>query len=237
MKKVVKRILLILLCVVVLVAGYVATYYLVGMNPKLPARQTDKPLVACVGDSITQGFLELTLKRNTYPDKLQALVGDDWQVINFGVSGRTAVKNGDFPYWNEEFFVQSQAMNPDIVTIFLGTNDTKPYNWDADTYHDDLIALIEVYEALPSRPVIYLVAPPAAFVREGADAVAYDIDKDIIAAQVYDIVQEVAKAKHLTVIDLYTPTRDHPELFIDGVHPNDAGNDLIAEAFYSAITW
>ena len=68
--------------------------------PINPANYTAPVRIACVGDSITQGVG--AVKGKSYPSQLQALLGDKWLVRNFGVSGRTLLKKGDFPYWKEK---------------------------------------------------------------------------------------------------------------------------------------
>lgn len=47
-------------------------------------------------------------------------------VRNYGVSGRTLPKKGDYPYWKEAAYNQSRNWGPDVVIIRLGTNDSKP---------------------------------------------------------------------------------------------------------------
>ena len=60
--------------------------------------------VACVGDSITYGSGIPDREHNSYPAQLQKLLGDGYEVRNFGVSGATLLKNGDKPYWKEKAF-------------------------------------------------------------------------------------------------------------------------------------
>ena len=51
--------------------------------------------LACVGDSITQG---VGAKRGqSWPDQLRAMLGDQWEVKNFGLSGTTLI-NCRFSY-------------------------------------------------------------------------------------------------------------------------------------------
>lgn len=82
--------------------------------------------VACVGDSITEGLC--STEGQSYPTQLQEILGSDFEVKNFGVSGRTLLKKGDYPYWNESAYTESKNFLPDVVIIMLGTNDTKPQN-------------------------------------------------------------------------------------------------------------
>src|SRR6266567_5306540 len=76
--------------------------------------------IACIGDSITEGAGLSNPAVESYPARLQRLLGANALVRNFGVSGRTLLKEGDFPYWKELFFKQSHDWQPDLVIIQLG---------------------------------------------------------------------------------------------------------------------
>ena len=98
----------------------------------LKARQTPSPnaiRVACIGNSITDGHGIDMAAQHGYPALLQRKLGKDYWVKNFGVSGRTMLNKGDLPYMNETAWKDALAFNPDIVIIKLGTNDSKPQNW------------------------------------------------------------------------------------------------------------
>lgn len=237
MKKVVKRVLVVLLCLVLLVVGLGALTLYKNFNPSAPTVREEGIRVACVGDSITfgSGILLRRWTEDSFPKELGVLLGPDYQVLNYGLSGRTATRTGDRPYWDDDFFAISQDIAPDIVIIMLGSNDSKPYNWDAEVYRADLSALVDSYIQLPNRPDVYLLAPPAAFVREGKEAVVYDIDAEVIRDEIRGIVTEVGQAAGIPVIDLYAATQAHPEYFSDGVHPTAEGNKALARVLYSAI--
>ena len=51
-------------------------------------------VVACVGDSITYGHGASDRGAKSYPAQLQALLGDGWNVRNFGHNARTALDEG-----------------------------------------------------------------------------------------------------------------------------------------------
>lgn len=55
--------------------------------------------IACAGDSITEGAGLSNPSTQSYPARLQKLLGTNYNVRNFGGSGRTLLKKGDFPYW------------------------------------------------------------------------------------------------------------------------------------------
>ena len=94
---------------------------------KAPKR--DAVRVACIGNSITDGHGIDMNDVKGYPAQLQKLLGSDYQVKNYGVSGRTLLKKGDQPYWKEQAWRDAQSYKADIVVIKLGTNDSKPENW------------------------------------------------------------------------------------------------------------
>ena len=81
--------------------------------------------VACVGDSITFGAGIKDRKNNSYPVQLGKILGDGWEVINCGVSARTMLKKGDFPYWNERAFTDVLSFNPNTIIITYHVTITK----------------------------------------------------------------------------------------------------------------
>ena len=42
-----------------------------------------------------------------------------------GLGGRTMMKNGDSPYWNEPEYMMALESNPNMIILMLGTNDAK----------------------------------------------------------------------------------------------------------------
>jgi len=94
--------------------------------------------VACIGNSVTYGFGLQHREQECYPAKLQALVGSNYDVRNFGHSGATLLKKGHNPYYKTQEFGGAISFAPDIAIIHLGLNDTDPRDWPA--YHDDFEA-------------------------------------------------------------------------------------------------
>lgn len=187
--------------------------------------------VACVGDSITEGSGLGSPTTESYPARLQRLLGSDYQVRNFGVSGRTLLRQGDLPYWKEPAFTQSHDYDPDIVTIMLGTNDSKPYNWRYGTnFVTDYTDLIASYTNLPSHPRVLLCAPCPVF-NNGA----YDINPGIVATNIAPLVRELGATLGLEVIDLQVLLAGHKEWFPDNVHPNAKGATVLSALFRTAL--
>ncbi len=186
--------------------------------------------IACIGDSITEGAGVDTPLTNAYPVVLGRLLGTNYQTRNFGVSGRTLLRKGDYPYWNEAAFRNATNYQPNIVTIKLGTNDTKPQNWKyKDQFARDLSDMIDVFANLPSHPRVILCLPVPAY------AVVFDINPDILKNELIPIIKRVAAEKGLMTVDLYTALSGRPDVFPDLIHPNAAGAALIAKTLHGAV--
>lgn len=201
-----------------------------------PKRVTEKIRVACVGDSITYGAGVMTSReRDSYPAKLAGLLGDGYTVLNFGVSGSTLLSETNKSYRNQAAFKESQEADPDIVLIMLGTNDSKAYNWNAGEYERQLRDFVNGYKELPGSPRVYLMTCCAAFGADGKDVVAFQVNKSVLATEIVAIIKRAAEACDVPVIDIYNTTKEHPGYFVDGVHPNAEGNEVIAETVYKFL--
>ncbi len=185
--------------------------------------------IACIGDSITEGAGTRVWNKRSYPVVLDSLMGEDYLVMNCGRSGAAMLKKSDFPYWKCNEFDNAFFFQPDIVTISLGTNDAKDNNWDAENYEKDYQSLIDTLRSLKSNPEIYLCLPPPAFERR------YNINDTTIREQVIPIIQKLAEANNLPVIDAYTKLLDQGENFPDGIHPNETAATKLAEVIANVL--
>ena len=202
--------------------------------PKPPRAKRNKKHIACVGDSITFGAGVIVTKDfHSYPAFLQRLVGKDYQVINYGCSGRTLLSSGDHPYAKEKQYEASIQLNGDIYLIMLGTNDSKPCNWNKEQYESELKDFVYKYKSLPNNPKVFLLIPPKAF-PIGED-IKFGIDDAIIKNEIAPIVKKIGDELNLRTIDLYSLTEYNHELFADGVHPNKKGNIVISRYIYEGI--
>lgn len=190
-----------------------------------------KVKVACVGNSITYGAGITNPVRDGYPGLLSQMLGEGYDVRNYGVSGRTLLLKGDRPWTNEPEYQAALAFCPDIVTIKLGTNDTKPFNWVyASEFPADLEKLVRSFQALPSHPKVILCYPVPAY------RLDWGINDSIIKNGVLPYIDEVAAKTGAEVLDLYTPFTGKPELFVDQIHPNEQGALELARVFYRKLT-
>jgi acyl-CoA thioesterase I len=184
--------------------------------------------VACIGNSITFGY---GLKPGeAYPTILQQLLGEKYEVTNFGISARTLLRKGDLPYWNEAKYKEALALNPDIVIIKLGTNDTKAHNWvHKDDFVKDYEDLIESFKQLPSHPKIYVCTPFPIFTNR------FGIRDSIVTADMLPGIKIITKKTKVKTIDLYHAFAGQSNLVFDGVHPTKEGAALLAQKIYKAI--
>jgi lysophospholipase L1-like esterase len=189
---------------------------------------------ACVGDSITAGWKLKDPQKYYY--KLGVLLGSEYEVRNYGHSARTMLRDPieGVSYWISPMFTDSQAWQPDIVSIMLGTNDAHPNNWPllADEYKKDAIDMVNVYKNLASNPrVILMKAPPAK--NDG---------REPALSEVNEILESVAQATGVELVDVYTAIDgSHPvpysenQLYKDPIHLSAISHTIVAELLYDQV--
>ena len=186
--------------------------------------------VACIGDSITEGHGITIQSEDGYPVVLNQILGNNYSVQNCGKSGTTLQKRADYPYWICKEFSNAIALNADIVVIKLGTNDSKPQNWNAARFKSDYQSLIDTLKSNGRNPQIFVCTPAPAFSH------GWGINDSVIVAGVIPAVTEIAKTNNLEIIDLHTALADKEEYFkVDGIHPNEPGAAYMAEIIAKAI--
>lgn len=196
----------------------------------LPAPKQGAKRVACIGNSITDGSGIDMCDTKGYPAQLQALLGGNYLVKNFGVSARTLLNKGDFPYMNEEAWHDALAFLPDIVIVKLGTNDSKPGNWaHGGDFRHDLMQLTDSLKALPTHPRILLCSPIPAL------KPSWGINDSIIVQGITPIIKEVAKKQKAEYIDLHSSFSTNGMYQADGIHPNEKGAGQLAALVGKAI--
>ena len=197
--------------------------------------------VAAVGDSLTEGYLSTAGNKgdDAYPAWLQRLLGDEYQVQNFGKTSYTLMRGTNKSYWDTTEFTNSKNFEPNIVIIMLGTNDSKDSYWNKDKYLTDAKALVAEYKNLPSKPKVYFALSPHSFAEK--PATAGDISADTIDKRLHPAQEELLQdtdfmAQIEDEIDLYDATANRSGLYhADGVHFTDTGYKWIAEQMQKAI--
>lgn len=138
--------------------------------PKKEKKQPGKKTIACIGDSITFGSgVVWTRKRDAWPYRLGRLLGEEYQVVNYGISGATMQQVSDKPY-RPDFYQAVEAMETEAVILMLGTNDSKPHNWNPEEFEKSYSETVERLKT--STKKLYVMTPTWAFVLEGKTEVS-----------------------------------------------------------------
>lgn len=185
--------------------------------------------VACVGNSITENWA-LT-QNEKYPAILQQLLGDKYTVRNYGIGGRTLLKQADHPYWAEDKYKEVLDWNPDIVIIKMGTNDAKPHNWVyKNQFEGDYIEFINSFKNLSGKPKIYICYPIPAFAGN-----SLQVEDRTITNEIIPVINRVAKKTRSSVIDLHSPLIGKNDYVYDKIHPNVKGTTVMARVIAQAV--
>ena len=180
--------------------------------------------IACVGDSITYGAGIKHRDSLSYPQQMQRMMGQKYTVKNFGVNGATMLKKGDKPYWKEPQYEEVLKFKPKVIILTLGTNDSKPFNWDdyGKDFKKDYLAMISKFQSLASKPKIYIGLPPPVIKNR------WGIRKEIVEKEIPKILKEIAREKGLETIDFYDMLTGADHMFPDNIHPDAAGANRMA---------
>lgn len=187
--------------------------------------------ITCIGASITEGAFIEDKTRFSFPGQLQTLLGDAYQVNNFGVGGTTMIKKGNSPYWNTKQYQQALDSGPDIVFIDLGGNDAKlinrPYLNEINT---DCQEMIEAFRQLPSHPRVIVMLPIVSFVKDTAG-----IWDPAISSLVIPGLRQAALEKDVEVLDMHPLLINYEELMPDKIHPNKEGSAIMAKRLFEVV--
>ena len=191
-------------------------------NLKTPRRDTVR--VACIGTGITAGQGLDMSGTYGYTARLKRILGDGYNVRNFGAAGSTMLSEGDRAYINEPEWSEVMDFRPDIVVMELGTNDSKPANRGRiAALETDLRRMTASLKALDTKPEICLALPMKAW--DNAEG----ISDSVITETIIPLMRRVAKKEKLRVTDLHTPFgSDRSLMQDDGIHPGRKGAEVMA---------
>ncbi len=187
----------------------------ITVDTQQQTQQQEKIKVACVGDSLTYGDKAY----KGYPVYLQEMLGDRYEVRNFGECGAIACDTSTFNggtnwcYKNYERYTQSKAWQPDIVIMMLGYNDAGGHltdfhnvSWSggadstaAAEFEKDYKALVQEYIDLGAQ--VYIANTPCS---NNAS------DKNDTSTQfkyICPIIEKVANELGLPFIDIHSHTK------------------------------
>jgi len=196
--------------------------------------QNPKIKVACIGNSVTYGYGLKYPSTQSYPVQLQKMLGEKYQVKNFGHSGATLLRKGHNPYYKTKEFAEALKLVPDITIIHLGLNDTDPRDWNnySNDFRGDYSWLIDTFRKANPQVKVYICLMTPIFndhprFRSGTRDWYWKIES---------LIREIAKVNRTGLIDLHAPFYFHPNLFPDALHPNKEGAIILAKTVYGAIT-
>lgn len=208
-----------------------------------------KVKIACIGDSITAGA-GIKEAQNHYPEVLGVMLGDKFEVKNFGNSGKTA---GDYPsqqhakkwYAANTEFQDAIEYQADVYICNLGINDTGNW-WDPAVFEEGYAYIIKSMKG-NRNPAFVAWTKLAPDFRGQVGKKAYpgnvfepeykfpksDNKSSINRPVAEGIISRLAKTHKAYPLDAYTPLAKSPDSYTgDGLHPNEKGAIKIAEFTY-----
>lgn len=212
------------------VIAFLLTIYTLTLSTTSVAQ---KLRVACIGNSVTYGY-GLSKPDANYPTQLQKMLGDRYNVQNFGVSGSTLLRKGHKPYVNTEAFQEAVQFAPDIAVIHLGLNDTDPRNWPnyRDSFVSDYFHLIDTLRKTNPDVEIYVCSLTPIF----SGHPRFKSGTRDWYWQIQEKITKISQHEKINFIDLNRTLRSRPDLFPDNLHPNEQGYHLIANTVYKSLT-
>lgn len=204
--------------------------------------------ILCYGDSNTFGYIPETGMRYPrdvrYPGKLQALLGDEYAVIEEGCNGRTTIHDDPIDGWKNGLDYLKPCLNShkpvDIVILMLGSNDLKAtFHLGAKEIADGVAVLVDVIKSFTEEkqgfiPKIILVSPP-------------EIGKGIRTSPFYGAFFEEAVEESKKFPEYYRAVAEeygcvffnaaeyiYPSE-VDSLHLTPEGHKVLAEKLYETV--
>lgn len=194
-----------------------------------------KPIrVACIGNSVTYGYGHQSPQETSYPTRLGEMLGEGYEVRNFGHSGATLLFRGHRPYIQQQAWHDALAFAPDKAIIHLGLNDTDPRNWPnyRDEFIPNYLAIIDSLRAVNPKVEVWVCRMTPIFHGHRR----FKSGTRDWHAQIQQAIEEVALLADVHLVDLHGPLYHRPDLFADALHPDAEGAMILAETVYAAMT-
>lgn len=205
-------------------------------------------IINFLGDSITEGA-GASCEAARYTSRLKEIAGLA-EIRNYGIGGTRIAKQktvNNERYDLNDFCGRFAAMddNADVIVVFGGSNDYGHGDADfgdfstdrtSDTFCGALHVLMSgLIEKYPDKPIVVLTP-----LHRANDFLPNSHGKTL--KDYVDKIREAAEYYSLPVLDLYATAgiqpclEAHRKMYCpDGLHPNDAGNEIIARRLYSLL--
>lgn len=213
------------------IISYIILTTILLFSADLSAQKTK---VACIGNSVTYGYLVENRELNCYPAQLQKLLGEKYEVMNFGKSGATLLNKGHRPYMKQDEYKAALNFAGDLVVIHLGLNDTDPRNWPnfQDDFVSDYTELIQSFRKANPKCKIWICRMTPIFDRHPR----FRSGTRDWYWQIQEKIENIAACNNVELIDLQEGLYNRPDLLSDALHPNTEGDAIIAKTIYSTLT-
>lgn len=190
-------------------------------------KKSDLVRVACIGDSITYGS-GIKDRKMTYPAQLQKLLGDKYEVQNFGNPGRGVLKKSKRGSGKRGYIFMAEhkkalEFEPHIVICNLGINDVMDFDKYSADFVGDYKDLLESYKTLDTYPRLIVWRDLAPLFK------GQKFFEDPRIEKLNDAIAKVAAEMKIENLNMAKPFRGKGELFPDHIHPNAAGATIIAK--------
>lgn len=205
--------------------------------------QKDHYKVACVGDSLTAGHMWPSEAYPVYLDNyLKSNFSDvTYEVKNCGVNGISITGYGgtwndpNKSYIKQQIYQDTVSFQPDIIAVFLGTNDATGWSNAKDIFKQGYIDLLNSFRNDISEDVQFILMTSP----NTTGSNQFNIPGDVIVEEVNPIQRDIAFEEDLTLLDISEYFSDHenfPSLIrSDKVHLSISGAQYIAQLLGEAI--
>ena len=192
-------------------------------EPDVIVKTTSVEMILSFGDSITNGNGNTGI---AYPVKLQALLQAQYPsqtitVSNAGIDGELAMDG-------VVRLAGTITPNDDLVILLEGVNDTND-NVPTSSILNALESMVQISQASGKEVILCTLLP--VFPNANGHYKADPIKVEEINAQ----IPSIAASKGAILVDMHAAFGNDTSLMSDGLHPNDAGYQLMAEVLFNAI--
>ncbi len=158
-------------------------------------------------------------------------------IINYGYAGGTALRSGDSSFWTSGKLAQVFAYQPDIISIQLGSADSKSVNWaDSANFVKDYKALLDTLASMPSAPRLIVVYPTPVWKNEAEPQAPGLRRGSVIANSIVPMLRQIAKDKGADTANLHAPLLTRQTLFADSITTSTtAGQDSLGRHVFNAF--
>lgn len=208
--------------------------YLVGCTfnataTELAPRQTDRLVV--YGDSISQGGGGSPNVATAWPTYYRAMT--DRSVVLEAYSGRALFSDCDTaPHCTTFVTTKITPANPTAMWIEIGTNDYQGTSWNATNFGIAYANLVDTLHSQMPGLIIYCQTPIVLTASPSEVANSFGNIMEDYRDQIRTVV--LARTAFCRVVegpDIVTQSD-----LIDGIHPNDAGNQKFARYVYRVLS-